>query len=102
MMTFGYAKGYYYDSNGCLYVKVRIPSIHGAYKPQDYNGGKISNYTLDKDLPYYQSVVLPKMPAEGDVVALTSMSEGKGSDFMVVGLTGATYNTGRKNSSKQQ
>lgn len=100
MITFGYAKSYYYDSNGCLYVKVRIPSIHGAYRQQDYNGASIRNYTLDEDLPFYQSVLLPKTPADGDVVTLSSMSEGSGSDFMVVGLTGGKYNDGVKPSNK--
>lgn len=94
MITFGYAKSYYYDSNGCLYIKVRVPSIHGAYKQQDYKGAPIKNYTLDENLPFYQSVVLPRMPADGDVVALQSMSEGNGSDMIVVGLTGSKYNDG--------
>lgn len=100
MITFGYAKSYYYDSNGCLYIKVRVPSIHGAYKQKDYNGASIKNYTLDEDLPFYQSVILPRMPSDGDVVALQSMSSGKGSDFMVVGLTGSKYNDGVKPTDK--
>lgn len=96
MIVYGYAKSYYYDTNGCLYIRVRIPSIHGAYKQADYKGKQVKNYVIDENLPYYQSVILPRMPADGDVVALTSTSEGKGSDFMVVGLTGAKYNDGVK------
>ena len=100
MIVYGYAKGYYYDEQGSLFVKVRIPSIHGAYRQQDYKGKTIRNYVLDEDLPFYQAVVLPRMPNEGDVVALTSTSEGSGSDFLVVGLTGSSYNDGVKFSSK--
>lgn len=96
MIVYGYAKDYYYDSQGSMYIRVRIPSIHGAYKRQDYKGKQIRNYVLDENLPYYRSVVLPRNPNEGDVVALTSMSDGSGSDFMVVGLTGSQYNDGIK------
>ena len=94
MIVYGYAKGYYYDSRGCMYVKVRIPNEHGAYRQQDYKGAQIKNYTLDEDLPFYESVLLPRVPSEGDVVVLTTKSEGRGSDFMVIGLTGAKYNDG--------
>ena len=81
-------------------IKVRIPSIHGAYKQQDYKGAQIKNYVLDENLPYYQSVVLPRTPTEGDVVMLSSTSDGNGSDFMVIGLTGAQYNDGVRDTSK--
>lgn len=100
MVVYGYAKSYYYDSQGCMYVQVRIPSIHGAYRQKDYKGKQIRNYVLDENLPFYQSVVLPRTPNEGDVVALTTMSDGSGSDFMVIGLTGSKYNDGVKNVSK--
>lgn len=100
MIVYGYAKGYYYDEQGSMFVKVRIPSVHGAYRQQDYKGASVKNYVLDEDLPFYQSVVLPRSPSEGDVVALTSTGEGRGSDFLVVGLTGSSYNSGVKNSSK--
>lgn len=99
MIVYGYAKSYYYDSRGCMYVQVRIPSIHGAYRQSDYQGQQVKNYTLDENLPYYQSVVLPRTPAEGDVVMLSSMSDGSGSDFVVMGLTGAKYNDGLKDRS---
>lgn len=99
MIVYGYAKGYYYDSEGCMYVKVRVPSIHGSYRQKDYKGKSVKNYVLDENLPYYRSVVLPRNPSEGDVVALTSTSEGNAPDFLVVGLTGAKYNDGLKNSS---
>lgn len=102
MVVYGYAKNYYYDSQGCMYIQVRIPNIHGAYRQQDYKGKTVRNYTLDENLPYYKSVVLPRTPNEGDVVALTSMSDGSGSDFLVVGLTGGKYNDGVKNASKVQ
>ena len=31
MITFGYAKAYQYSNDGTLMIKVRIPSVHGAY-----------------------------------------------------------------------
>lgn len=101
MVTYGYAKSYYYDSQGVMYVQVRIPSIHGAYKQKDYNGAQIKSYVLDEDLPFYQSVVLPRNPSEGDVVTLMTTNEGNGSDFIVIGLTGSKYNDGVKDTSKK-
>lgn len=100
MITYGYAKGYYYDSQGCMYIRVRIPSIHGAYKQKDYKGAQIKNYVLDENLPSYQAAILPRTPSEGDVVMLQSTSEGTGSDFVVIGITGASYNDGIKDSSR--
>lgn len=101
MITYGYSKGYYYDERGVMYVKVRIPSIHGAYNQKEYKGKKITNYTLDEDLPYYQSVVLPRVPSEGDTVMLSTTNEGRGSDFIVLGLTGSKYNDGAVDTGKK-
>lgn len=52
MITFGYAKEYYYSGDSTLMVKVRIPSIHGPYRRTDSNGQTIRNYVEDKDLPF--------------------------------------------------
>ena len=96
MIVHGYAKTYYYDSEGTLKVQVRIPSIHGAYRQKDYKGKAIRNYVPDDKLPFYESVVLPRNPSDGDVVTLVSTSDGDGSDFVVIGLTGGKYNDGVK------
>lgn len=93
-VVYGYAKRYYYDERSRIRVQVRIPSIHGAYNQKEYKGQQIRNYTKDEDLPFYDSLVLPRVPNEGDVVALMSLNDGRGSDFMVIGLTGAKYNDG--------
>ena len=79
---------------------MRIPSIHGAYRQKDYKGKAIRNYVPDDKLPFYESVVLPRNPSDGDVVTLVSTSEGDGSDFVVIGLTGGKYNDGVKDTSK--
>lgn len=92
MTTFGFAKGYMYTGDGTLYIRVRIPSIHGPYKTNDYNGAQVRNYVRDENLPYYPSVLLPHLPNEGDVVAITSL-DGANNQFMVIGLTGGNYSS---------
>lgn len=95
MLVFGYAKDYYYAGDSTLMVKVRIPSIHGPYKQADAKGQTIRNYVPDSDLPYYQSLLLPHYPKEGDVVALLNTKDtGNNTDFIIVGLTGASYTSG--------
>lgn len=96
MITYGYVKDYMYTGDGTLMVKVRIPSIHGPYNQSDARGRTIKNYILDKDLPYYQSILLPYLPNEGEVVALASIDEST-STFIVVGLTGGSYQNGTTN-----
>lgn len=96
MITYGYVKDYMYTGDGTLMVKVRIPSIHGPYNQSDARGRTIKNYILDKDLPYYQSILLPYLPNEGEVVALASIDEST-STFIVVGLTGGSYQNGITN-----
>lgn len=90
LITYGYAKEYHYTGDGTLLIKVRVPSIHGAYNKNDYMGKTVRNYTLDDDLPWYPSVLLPHMPCEGEVVALCSTSNAN-NDFLVIGLTGSSY-----------
>ncbi len=96
MVVYGYAKGYKYTGDGTLQIQVRIPSIHGPYQQRDYNGKSIKSYTLDQNLPYYYSVLLPHLPVEGEVVALMSTTD-KSSDFIVIGLTGGSYQRGVTN-----
>ena len=96
MITYGYAKDYMYTGDGTLMVKVRIPSIHGPYNQADAKGRTIKNYILDKDLPYYQSILLPHLPNEGEVVALASIDEST-STLIVIGLTGGSYQNGITN-----
>lgn len=96
MITYGYAKAYRYTQDGTLEVQVRIPSVHGAYKKEDYRGQTVRNYVQDSDLPWYVSLLLPHLPNDGDVVAVASMDEGL-NNFLVLGLTGANYNSGVTN-----
>lgn len=95
MITYGYAKKYYYTNDGTLMIQVRIPSIHGPYKQSDAQGKLIRNYVRDEDLPVYQSLLLPHLPLDGEVVALMATSSSM-TDFLVIGLTGGTYQKGRK------
>ncbi len=96
MITYGYAKDYHYTNDGTLLVQVRVPSIHGAYSQSDYRGKMIRNYTYDADLPWYPSVLLPHLPNEGEVVALSSVNSSN-NDFIVIGLTGGSYQAGATN-----
>lgn len=92
MITYGFAKDYTYDGDGTLKVKVRVPSIHGPYRQQAGRG----KYTLDKDLPWYTSVLMPNFPNEGDVVALQPLSSSPNSQFIIIGMTGGNYHNGTR------
>lgn len=96
MIVYGYAKGYKYSGDGTLQIQVRIPNVHGAYSLTDYKGKTVRNYTADKDLPWYPSLLLPHLPAEGEVVAISSL-DSSSSSWMVIGLTGGSYNAGVTN-----
>ena len=96
MITYGYAKNYMYTGDGTLMIQVRIPSIHGPYSQSEYKGKIARNYVRDDDLPYYQSLLLPHLPTEGEVLALCSTDNAK-TDFIVIGLTGGSYLTGVTN-----
>lgn len=96
MIVNGYVKSYRYSGDGTLMVQVRIPSIHGPYRQQEYKGNSVRNYVMDSDLPFYPSVLLPHMPNEGEVVALTSTNN-RNSQFIVIGLTGGSYQNGTTN-----
>lgn len=96
MITFGYAKGYQYANDGTLMIQVRVPSVHGAYDLSAYRGKLPRNYVRDEDLPWVQSVLLPQLPAEGDVVVVASLNYGK-NNFLVLGMTGGSYNSGATN-----
>ena len=92
MIVYGFAKDYTYDGDGTLRIKVRIPSAHGPYVQQAGKG----IYVRDVNLPWFTSVLLPTLPAEGDVVALQSINESKSSEFIVIGLTGGNYYNGAR------
>lgn len=96
MIVYGYVKGCRYSGDGTLQIQVRVPNVHGAYQLLDYKGKKVRNYTSDADLPWYPSLLLPHMPTEGEVVALTSLDSSP-SNWMVIGLTGGSYNAGATN-----
>ena len=93
MITYGYAKSYYYTNDGTLSIKVRIPSIHGPFKLSDAGGKTVRNYVKDEDLPTYPSVLLPHMPNDGEVVVVSSL-DSSNSQFIVLGLTGGSYYKG--------
>lgn len=91
-MTYGFAKEYIFDGDGTMKVKVRIPSIHGPYRQESSK----QRYTLDKDLPWYTSVLMPNYPNEGDVVVLESLTSSMNSEFIIVGMTGGNYHNGTR------
>lgn len=93
MIVYGYVKNVKYSGDGTLLIQTRIPNIHGPYLLSDYKGKKIHNYTADADLPWYPSLVLPYTPGDGDVVAITSLDKSS-SNWMIIGLTGGSYNAG--------
>lgn len=90
MIVNGYVKSYKYAGDGTLLLQVRIPSIHGPVNQREYKGEQVRNYVKDADLPFYQSLLLPHIPNEGEVVALASTND-KNSKFLVLGLTGGSY-----------
>lgn len=96
MIVYGYVKGYKYAGDGTLQIQVRIPNVHGAYKIADYKGKTVRNYTPDQDLPWYPSLLLPHLPTDGEVVALSSLDH-TSSNWLVIGLTGGSYKAGYTN-----
>lgn len=92
MLVYGYAKDSKYADDGQLLIQVRIPNIHGPNTQQEFRGQRVSNYVLDKDLPWYPALILPHIPNVDEVVALTNINESS-TDFVVVGITGGEYNS---------
>ena len=91
MVINGYVKSYRNEDDGTTSIQVRIPTIHGPMNLSDYKGKVARNYVKDEDLPFYESLLLPRSPKEGDVVTLMSRND-KTTEFIVIGLTGASYN----------
>lgn len=96
MIVNGYVKQYKYMGDGTLAIQVRIPVIHGPLSEREYKGQQVRNYVRDEDLPYYPSLLLPHLPVEGEVVALTSTND-KNSEFLILGLTGGSYYASQTN-----
>lgn len=96
MIVYGYVKDFKYTGDGTMQIQVRIPNVHGAYSQSDYKGKRVRNYTSDAELPWYPSLILPYEPTEGAVVALTSLDKSS-SNWLVLGLTGGSYNAGSTN-----
>lgn len=96
MITYGYVKQYQYTNDGTLMVQVRLPAVHGAFDIAAYRGKVARNYVKDADLPWFQSILLPHLPTDGEVVALTSINAAD-NEFLVIGLTGGSYYTGVTN-----
>ena len=88
MITFGYVKGVESREDKTLWIKVRIPSVHGADSQKAYDGQTIRNYTADEDLPWYQSIYLPQTPKVGDIIALSTMNNAN-NEFLIIGITKA-------------
>ena len=61
----------------------RKPGVGGVSLPQ--------RRTEDGALPWYQSVLLPHLPNEGEVVMLLCTNSSASSSFVVIGLTGGAY-----------
>lgn len=93
MIVYGYVKDTKYAGDGTLLIQVRVPNEHGPYLISDYKGKRVRNYVQDKDLPWYPSLLLPYMPKEGEVVAISSLDP-TSSSWLVLGLTGGSYNAG--------
>ena len=96
MIVYGYVKDFKYTGDGTFQIQVRIPNVHGAYNLSDYKGKKVRNYVKDEDLPWYPSLLLPTTPNEGEVVALSSLDTSP-SNWLVIGLTGGSYQAGATN-----
>lgn len=90
MIVYGFAMSYNYLNDGTLKIQVRIPNIHGPFKQVSSKG----TYTRDKDLPWYNSVLLPHLPTAGEVVMMESTNNSNGSDYVCIGLTGGSYYNG--------
>lgn len=93
MIVYGYVKDTKYAGDGTLLIQVRVPNEHGPYLISDYKGKRVRNYVQDKDLPWYPSLLLPYMPKEGEVVAIGSLDD-TSSSWLILGLTGGSYNAG--------
>lgn len=92
MIVFGYVRQYQYANDGTLLIQVRVPQIHGPYNITETRGIQLKTYTQDDDLPWCQSVLLPHLPVQGEVVMLSSMNE-TANNWVVLGLTGASYSS---------
>ena len=89
-LMYGYAIDYKYGGDGNLYIRTRIPSVHGPLNQSEYKGKQVRRYVVDGDLPYYPSILLPHLPNYGEVVALMS-KEPHLSPILVIGIMGGSY-----------
>jgi len=96
MVIYGYTKDYFYTGDGTLFIRIRVPSIHGPYRQSDHNGKSSKNYVRDENLPYYPSLLLPHLPTDGEVAALLAIDNAN-HNFLVIGLTGGSYSAGVTN-----
>ena len=89
-LMYGYAIDYKYGGDVNLYIRTRIPSVHGPLNQSEYKGKQVRRYVVDGDLPYYPSILLPHLPNYGEVVALMSKDPDV-SGFLVIGIMGGSY-----------
>lgn len=90
MRVYGFVRDVQYGDNGTMFVKVRIPSIHGPADRGDYQGHQVRNYVYDNNLPYYRANLIGSVPVIDDVVELQSINE-QTTDLIVTGITGGQY-----------
>lgn len=84
MIVYGYTKHVKYTSDEGLFIRVRIPSVHGPLDRSDYKGNIVRNYVEDENLPYYPALLRDIIPVENQVVALMSTNKSN-SSFVVLG-----------------
>ena len=96
MFMYGYAKAYRMNGDGTMSIKVRVPTLHGPYVQTQAQGKTIRNYVEDGSLPWYPSILLPYTPTDGDIVVISTTNDTPNS-WLVIGLTGGSYNSGITN-----
>ena len=89
-LVYGYAIEHKYGGDGNLYIKTRVPTVHGPLDQKDYRGKQVRRYVGDADLPWYPSILLPHLPNYGEVVLLLSKDPDV-SGFVVIGVMGGSY-----------
>jgi len=78
--------------DGTTWVKVRIPSIHGAANITEYRGSQKRHTRVPDDrLPQYQSIMTTQLLNIGETVVLSSMKESR-EDWIIIGRMGSMIN----------
>jgi hypothetical protein len=90
-----------YDADGVISIKVRIPTLHGAWDISDYSGKTNASRAYDKrvadkDLPLYQALQSEslRMVEVGDILLITTIDGSKSGTMFIMGRTGSTIYKG--------